>query len=239
MNTSTPTPLLRPRAFTLIELLVVIAVIGILAALIFPITAGIKRSRLIKVAQTELSQIEIAIESYKASRGHYPPDNPGNFLSNQLFFELKGTVLNNIGGIPTYVTLDGTGQIKAPPPLGSSTDFSMTYGANVKGFVNSSASAKGDDDKAAAKNYLVDLKPNQSGALSSGSMIKFLTCSILWDQPGAPVPGGVPNGMNPWRYISSNPTNNPTSYDLWIDILVGGKTNRISNWSKSPVVVAY
>jgi hypothetical protein len=34
--------------------------------------------------------------------------------------------------------------------------------------------------------------------------------------------------------VSTNPTNNPGSFDLWIDVLYGGKTNRISNWSKDP-----
>ena len=38
--------------------------------------------------------------------------------------------------------------------------------------------------------------------------------------------------MNPWRYNSSNPTNNPGSYDLWIQLKIAGKTNLICNWSK-------
>jgi hypothetical protein len=45
--------------------------------------------------------------------------------------------------------------------------------------------------------------------------------------------------INPWRYVSSNPTNNTGSYDLWMDIKFGGKTNRISNWSPDPQVVSY
>jgi hypothetical protein len=39
-------------------------------------------------------------------------------------------------------------------------------------------------------------------------------------------------GLNPWRYVSSGPTNNPGSYDLWVDLYIGGKTYRLSNWSK-------
>ena len=38
--------------------------------------------------------------------------------------------------------------------------------------------------------------------------------------------------MNPWRYNSSSPTNNPGSYDLWVQLSIGGKTNLICNWSK-------
>ena len=45
-----------------------------------------------------------------------------------------------------------------------------------------------------------------------------------------------PHKINPYRYNSSSPTNNPRSYDLWIDVLIGGKINRISNWSEQPIV---
>jgi hypothetical protein len=38
--------------------------------------------------------------------------------------------------------------------------------------------------------------------------------------------------VNPWRYNSSNPTNNPGSYDLWVQLSIAGKTNLICNWSK-------
>jgi len=41
----------------------------------------------------------------------------------------------------------------------------------------------------------------------------------------------MPTRSNPWRYNSSNPRYNPKSYDLWIDVTVGGKTNRVCNWS--------
>ena len=43
--------------------------------------------------------------------------------------------------------------------------------------------------------------------------------------------------INPWRYNSSNPTNNVNSYDLWVDIIMKGKTNRYSNWSTKPQIV--
>ena len=43
--------------------------------------------------------------------------------------------------------------------------------------------------------------------------------------------------INPWHYNVSNPINNPGSYDLWMDIVLRGKTNRICNWSESPLIV--
>src|ERR1051325_945034 len=85
------------KAFTLIELIVVIAVIGILAALIIPISAAVGRKKKISVAQTEMIEVQAAIKNYKATLGFYPPDNPGNPELNQLYFELTGTILTNNG----------------------------------------------------------------------------------------------------------------------------------------------
>jgi prepilin-type N-terminal cleavage/methylation domain-containing protein len=231
MKNSTLTSSPRRAAFTLIELLVVIAVIAILAALLFPAMTGIKKWQKIKLAQAELEKLATAIESYHAKLGIYPPDNPGNALVHPLFFELKGTLRTDLGnGTANYKTLDGTGTILA-------SEFAAAY-ANPKltGFVNSSASAKGDDDKAAAQNFIPDLKPRQSGAMdASKSLIKALACSVLVDEPASyPVVGSDPVGLNPWRYVSSHPTNNVNTYDLWVDLVIGGKTNRVSNWSNKP-----
>ena len=229
MKHSTQISPLRRAAFTLIELLVVIAVIAILAALLFPITASMKRNRMLKVAQAELANVETAIEAYKARRGTFPPDNPGNFLVNELFYELQGTTRDNLGN---YQTLDGSSQVLK-------TDFLGFYGANVSGFVNSSASAKGDDEKAAAESFLKNLKPNQSGVPNSTyPKIKILACSVQVEDPASypllPALGSNPPGLNPWRYVSSHPTNNPSSYDLWVDLVIGGKKYTVSNWSNKP-----
>lgn len=228
MKYSNLTPRSRRTAFTLIELLVVIAVIAILAALLFPVTTVIKKKRILALAQAELVNVETAIEAYKARRGTYPPDNPGNFLINPLFYELLGTTRDSLGN---YQTLDGGSQVLK-------LEFPAFYGPNVSGFVNSSASAKGDDEKAAAESFLKNLKPNQSGVPKPAlyPKIKILACSVLVEDPPAnyPVPGSDPAGLNPWRYISTNPTNNPGSYDLWVDLFIGGKKYTVSNWSKKP-----
>ena len=228
MKYSNLTPRSRRTAFTLIELLVVIAVIAILAALLFPVTTVIKKKRILALAQAELVNVETAIEAYKARRGTYPPDNPGNFLINPLFYELLGTTRDSLGN---YQTLDGGSQVLK-------LEFPAFYGPNVSGFVNSSASAKGDDEKAAAESFLKNLKPNQSGVPKPVlyQKIKILACSVLVEDPPAnyPVLGSDPAGLNPWRYISTNPTNNPGSYDLWVDLFIGGKKYTVSNWSKKP-----
>ncbi|MFM1769228.1 MAG: Type secretion system protein precursor [Verrucomicrobiota bacterium] len=42
---------------------------------------------------------------------------------------------------------------------------------------------------------------------------------------------GPSGDFNPWNYDSSNPTHNPDSFDLWIDVVIGNKTVTIGNWN--------
>lgn len=219
-------PLLTGHAFTLIELLVVIGIMAILAALIIPITGAVTRHKLRSRTRAELNLLDTAIQNYKTKRGYYPPDNPGNaeFL-NQLYYELSGTILSN--GV--YVTLDGSSV------LDTNAVNSPIYGKGFQAIVNTTIGA-GDEGRAAQK-FIRDLKPAQVAELKSGA--KILVGSVGWDSPtGQPIavpPAKVPK-LNPFCYVSSNPTNNPNSFDLWIDILVQGKTNRICNWSEDPIV---
>ena len=81
----------RRAGFTLIELIVVIAIIGVLASLIFPVIGVVNRKKQINTAETQLKALEIAIDGYKTKLGFYPPDNPNNPVTNQLYFELLGT----------------------------------------------------------------------------------------------------------------------------------------------------
>jgi prepilin-type N-terminal cleavage/methylation domain-containing protein len=215
------------RAFTLIELLVVIAIISILAALIIPIGKAVNRTKIRSKARGELAAIEMAIENYKTKMGHYPPDNPDNPRLNPLYFELEGAVLMN--GV--FQTLDGSGRIRM-------NQLPNAFGARVTGIINSSQPGIGDEVRTASK-FIGDLKPNQIGLLQTNSTDRafILLSSIPWPADlSYPLPGHP--GMNPIRYNSSTPTNNPNSFDLWIDVMIDGKTNRISNWSKEPLIVS-
>ena len=225
-----------PRSgYTMIELLVVMAIIAIVASLILPVTKSLQKKRVISIAQAQLNQMQTAIESYKSKIGFYPPDNPGKPYLNPLYFELVGTVLNN----NVYTTLDGSGQVN----LGSVTTF------GVSGFVNSGASLRGSDDKPGPRNFLTDLRPDQVGkfvyADGSPSYNAILVCSVPW--PSGNLPNGLtspiitsppaapqPPVLNPWRYVSTGPTNNVGKFDLWIDLVIGNKVYRISNWRTSP-----
>src|SRR5882672_2734151 len=122
---STPVP-----AFTLIELLVVIAVIAILAALVIPVSGAVRAAGTKRRAMAELTEVETLIESYKEKLGHYPPDNPGNPLLNQLYYELMGTT--NDAGTRSFITLDGSTSLPTNAVRAS-------FGPGVSGFVNSTA----------------------------------------------------------------------------------------------------
>ncbi len=226
------------RAFTLIELLVVLAIIGLLAAMLFSVLATAKKSQALNVAQAELRQIQSAIESYKARRGHYPPDNPDNPALNQLYFELKGTTLNSSPAPPTFVTLDGSGRIAV-------SDVGIVFGPRVNGFMNFPRSGgAGNDDAMVPMSFLTELRPNQIGRLVIGAgspANMLLVCSVRGsDDPAAQVipiagnPHATETGLNPWCYVSSRPTHNPGAYDLWVNVPIGGKILRVNNWSRQP-----
>jgi prepilin-type N-terminal cleavage/methylation domain-containing protein len=212
-------------AFTLIELLTVISIIAILAAFTVPILGSLKRREYISKTQAELAQLETAIDSYKAAYGFYPPDNPASSTSpfvSQLYFELLGTRLTNKGTL--YITLDGSVPI--------TTNAVPTAFTGVGGFINCTKPGAGEDAPA-AKNFLPDLKPNQFTTTYTNNSVQV---GLLLASVGPPDQNYQPllnaPGLNPWRYNSSSPTNNPGAYDLWIELKIGGKTNLICNWSK-------
>jgi prepilin-type N-terminal cleavage/methylation domain-containing protein len=215
------------RAFTLIELLVVIAIMGILAALLFPVVGAVKKHQYINHTQAEMAKLETAIENYKSAYGFYPPSptnsptagNPSSYV-NQLYYELEGTT-NNSG---VYQTLDGSAQINA-------SDVPTAF-SGVGGFVNCSKLG-GGEDASVARNFLPDLKPNQVWLRYTNANVGV---NLLIGSVGGPHAQYQPlnqQDLNPWRYNSSNPTNNPGSYELWIQLVFApGQTNLICNWTK-------
>ncbi len=229
----------RPRtspAFTLVELLVVISIIAVLAGLTFPVMKSVKKSQYISHTQAELGLLETAIQQYHAAYGFYPPSNPiynpnipattNQVMFSPLYFELLGTTNNNPGNPNngTYYTLDGSASISGG---------NVTGGFGVGGFINCTKSTA--EDATAAKSFLSGLKPNQYNiyctnyyTVSSGVQVALLLASVGGpDQNYQPLP---PSNFNPWRYVSPG-INNPSSYDLWIQIQYGGTKYLICNWS--------
>jgi prepilin-type N-terminal cleavage/methylation domain-containing protein len=215
-------------AFTLIELLVVITIIGVIAALLLPVMGAVKRNVVIHTAQAEMAQLETAIDRYKSAYGFYPPSpttppTVGNSSSllNQLFYELEGTT----GDGNNYTNLDGSDIIKA-------TDVPLAF-PGMGGFINCTKAGAGEDSPK-ARNFLPDLKPNQIARYCTNYGNTFGVTLIITSVGGPDATYRPLNGLdlNPWRYNSSSPTNNPGSYDLWVQLKIGGKTNLICNWSK-------
>jgi prepilin-type N-terminal cleavage/methylation domain-containing protein len=223
----------REEAFTLIELIVVVAIIGLLAAMVLPIAGAVNAKKQISVAQTQLKGIEAAIDGYKTKLGYYPSDNPLNSVSNQLYFELMGTTNNGAGrtqGPDLWVTMDGSAQI------GTTTVPNIHDVFGVSGFGNTATRSHSDDAGAAAQTFVNNLTPNQIGLIDPAyPNIKILVCSVTWPQDKTPYPIALIPALNPWHYNSSHPTNNTASYDLWVDLIIKGKTNRVSNWNTQPI----
>jgi type II secretory pathway pseudopilin PulG len=70
------------------------------------------------------------------------------------------------------------------------------------------------------KNFLPTMKPSGSGEDPANQRVRLLA-----------VPYGAPSGnINAWNYRSSKPDHNTETYDLWADVVVGGKKLTIANW---------
>jgi prepilin-type N-terminal cleavage/methylation domain-containing protein len=220
----TPCPNFRPQSrsgFTLVELLVVIAVIAILASLIFPITAAVNKNKIRSRTQSELAQLETAIESYKAKLGFYPPSDTNFLAPNVLFYELRGTTFNSANN--SYETLDKAVQI------GAGT-ISATFGPTIGGFMN--CTRGGGDEGQTARNFFEGLKVGQFLAVTNPD------CTVLGVAVEGPVIFQNDRGqkINPWRYNAARPIHNPSSFDLWVDVKIGNDIYRISNWGKPTII---
>jgi prepilin-type N-terminal cleavage/methylation domain-containing protein/prepilin-type processing-associated H-X9-DG protein len=68
-----PRPLNRGAGFTLVELLVVISIVGLLAALVVPVVKRAQNSSMKAASASNLRQIGVAMMSYTAEHGTFPP----------------------------------------------------------------------------------------------------------------------------------------------------------------------
>jgi len=120
------------RGFTLIELLMVIAIIGVLAAITFGISTGVRNTQARAKAKAELAVISQAIEQFKARYGDYPWHDSGGSNTNQmLLFALTGRMTmgtdtnGNMVVDATEVDQDSVEVLKRPKFL-DDTKFSTT-----------------------------------------------------------------------------------------------------------------
>jgi hypothetical protein len=106
------------------------------------------------------------------------------------------------------------------------TTAEITNAFGVGGFLNSA------EPPAKPKTYLRNLKEKQRRevkllSLPGASAIELLAAPVDWplrSAAQAPLAGLVPTNqlsINPWRYVSSRPTNNPAAFDLWVEAVIG------------------
>jgi prepilin-type N-terminal cleavage/methylation domain-containing protein len=213
-------------AFTLIELLVVISIIALLASLVVGLASSAAKSQKRGRIQAELNQVITAIDAYKAHFGHYPPDNVNpstkivNPVVNPLFYELTGVIVDERSG----------GMFRARDRQQGISSAIVQNFFHMEGFVNAGTNPK------EIKSFLPSLKASQRRTISQppNPDIEVLAVSVDWprNNPKFPPPFNTAPGVNPWRYVKSNPTNNPSSIDLWAEFVEGGKIKIICNWSK-------
>lgn len=216
-------------AFTLIELLTVIAIIGLLAALIVGGATYATTAKIKSRVTTERNALETSIDRYKKVKGFYPPDGgtDPNCIQTPLFYELTGT---SVSGNQPNVSFFSQFSVESLQTNQIGALF------NLGGFINAG------DANNPPQNFYDGLK-NAQHLIVSG-ITQNTTNTYTFTVLGVPASGPMTlnpgtNGqtlrfINPWRYNSSHPTNNPNSYDLWMDVKYGGKTYRISNWSADP-----
>jgi prepilin-type N-terminal cleavage/methylation domain-containing protein len=216
-------------AFSLIELLTVISIIGLLMALGVGMAGVAGRKGREANVRAERDQLVTAIEAYHVDFNQYPPDNNNGLTNvnpglNQLFYELSGSYSSNQGRFYQPADLSGT-----------VTSTALTAAFRTQGIVNSAVAPE------RPKSYLNNLKPKQHVllTLTGGSVVDVLRVSAV-DWPSASVARSPLNGLvnssllaiNPWQYVSTKPTNNPSGFDLWA-MLPWGNTNRIiGNWKE-------
>ena len=148
---------------------------------------------------------------------------------NQLYYELSGVTNVTVNSTPCYQTLDGASVV--------GTAF-YTNLFKVGGVLNCFKGA--GEDVAAARTFFSRLKPNQIGSLPvtnsfGGYAVNFLVTSV-GGPDAAYQPMGFPS-LNPFRYLPPGPSNNNANgYDLWVQLVIGGKTNLVCNWSKNVII---
>ena len=200
-------------AFTLIELLTVVTIISVVAGLVLAGAGAASKNAKLKMAEAQRDQLITFIDGYYARRNVYPPDNPVNPSNNPLFYELAGTTNAN-------------GRFSPPGGLSiSAASVQPIFG--MGGFINSFNPA-GDAGDQPMLTFLKGLKDNQKMTVSNNINSYTALCVYL---PSPYVSPPAPPA--PWNYlIAPHATNNTTTYDLWVDVKLGGATYRISNWNK-------
>jgi prepilin-type N-terminal cleavage/methylation domain-containing protein len=220
----------RHNAFTLIELLVVIAIIA--CARQSDRRPGWPGRRKSKEAQVraQLNGLITAIDRYKKrvwllSTGQRSEQHGGG---NECESRHQSTLLRT----DRSYCEQSVGNFSKPEQTYHITALTVQSVFHRDGFVNASTDPK------ELKFQGANLKANQveNGCQSVAPRWTSWFCRRHF-------PRGIPRQylrgspfeslVNPWRYVSTNPTNNPASFDLWAEVPLNNKEVRtIGNWKE-------
>ena len=79
-----PNYIVRRTAFTLVEMLLVLVILAVLAAIVIPKFSGRSQQAKETAAKSQISSLEIALDSYEVDTGAYPQGSTGlNALVDQ------------------------------------------------------------------------------------------------------------------------------------------------------------
>ncbi|MDQ3621733.1 MAG: type II secretion system major pseudopilin GspG [Verrucomicrobiota bacterium] len=67
----------RRRGFTLVEMLLVLVILAVLAAIVIPKFSGRSQQAKMTAAQSQISSMEMALDSFEVDTGYYPKGSGG------------------------------------------------------------------------------------------------------------------------------------------------------------------
>jgi len=120
----------KEEGFTLIELLIVIVILGILAAIVVFAVGSTGKNAAASACNADAKSLEVALESYNAQNGGYPPAQPTSPADTTNWAALTSSTASTNGpflrAIPNnwqhyQVFFDTAGHVYVTGPADSST----------------------------------------------------------------------------------------------------------------------
>jgi len=102
------------KGFSLIEVLVVVSIIGILSSLIYVNFNEARNQSRNRALQTQLKEVQLAIELYKSQNGSYPPTQIDSFWNARQCFD---SVVGGVAIAATNELQNGTGPLCPELPI--------------------------------------------------------------------------------------------------------------------------